>query len=81
MTMLAADVAAPFWQGDPQHGDQGLYMQQPKEGLGCADGVFKGGLLPRQNKLRRIMESAALYDRSGEAAHFKQHTRWALPFT
>lgn len=42
MDITAADVEAAFMQGDPQHGDQELYMWQPKEGL---PGVHKDSLV------------------------------------
>ena len=30
LRLVAADVEAAFMQGDPQHGDQELYMSKPK---------------------------------------------------
>ena len=72
-------------QGDPQHGDQELYMAQPREGLPgvrqgslvrILKGVFGLATAPRHwwAKLRRLLLEVRIELGHGYEFHFKQHS-------
>ena len=85
LDVVAADVEAAFMQGDPQHGDQELYMAQPREGLPgvrqgslvrILKGVFGLATAPRHwwAKLRRLLLEVRIELGHGYEFHFKQHS-------
>jgi hypothetical protein len=84
MEIRAADVEAAFMQGDRQHGDQELYMEQPLEGLPgvkptvlirILKGVLGLATAPRHwwAKLKRLVLAVQLVDAAGAERHYQQH--------